>query len=225
MKAIPLAACVGLAFTQLAYAQAPNTQAPNTQAPKTQALNTQTPNTQQQKEGVQQQIKSDLKQAGFTNIKITPESFFVRAKDKAGNPVMIAVDPTSFEEVTAFNDPNAPRESDASSQQQGGMFTTVPPHDELSSNLVGLTVYNQNKQDIGTIKDIGMGPDGVQAYILAVGGFLGMGDHYVAVRPSAVNITYNSSDKKWHAEMNTNADQLKAAPEFKYNGAWNASKT
>ena len=29
-----------------------------------------------------------------------------------------------------------------------------------------------------------------------------MGYRYVAVRPSAINLTYNNSDKKWHAEMN-----------------------
>ena len=27
-------------------------------------------------------------------------------------------------------------------------------HDELSSNVVGLDVYNKDKQNIGTIKDI-----------------------------------------------------------------------
>ena len=35
-----------------------------------------------------------------------------------------------------------------------GVFTYVPAHDELSSNLVGLDVYNKDKQNIGTIKDI-----------------------------------------------------------------------
>ena len=55
-----------------------------------------------------------------------------------------------------------------------------------------------------------------RAFIVAVSGILGMGDHYVAVRPSAINLSYNNSDKKWHAEMNANVDQLKAAPEYKY---------
>ena len=43
--------------------------------------------------------------------------------------------------------------------------------------------------------------------------------------PADVRINYNDSDKKWHATMNATADQLKAAPEFKYNGRWNASKS
>jgi hypothetical protein len=52
-----------------------------------------------------------------------------------------------------------------------------------------------------------------------------MGEHYVAVNPSAVKVSHNGSDKKWHASMNASADQLKAAPEFKYAGRWDASKT
>jgi hypothetical protein len=77
-----------------------------------------------------------------------------------------------------------------------------------------------------TIKDIAIGQSGrSQAYIVSVGGFLGMGEHYVAINPSAVKVSYNNSDKKWHASMNASADQLKAAPEFKYSGRWDASRT
>jgi hypothetical protein len=53
---------------------------------------------------------------------------------------------------------------------------------------------------------------------VSVGGFLGMDEHYVVVNPSAITVTYSDSDKKWHAAMNATADQLKAAPEFKYSG-------
>ena len=95
-----------------------------------------------------------------------------------------------------------------------GMFTYVPAQDELSSNVVGLDVYNEDKQNIGTIKDIALDANGLNGYIVSVGGFLGISDHYVVVRPSA--ISFKAKDNKWHATMNVNADQLKAAPEYKY---------
>jgi hypothetical protein len=95
-----------------------------------------------------------------------------------------------------------------------GMFIYVPAHDELSSNVVGLDVYNKDKQNIGTIKDIALDASGLNGYIVDVGGFLGMGDHYVVVRPSA--ISFNAEDDKWHAIVNATANQLKAAPEYKY---------
>jgi hypothetical protein len=98
----------------------------------------------------------------------------------------------------------------------GGVFTSIPAKDNPSSQPIGLDLYNNAKQNVGTIKDIAFSQNGVKAYIVGVGGFLGMGDHYVAVRPPAVTLSYDATEKKWHAAMDTNADQLKAAPEYKY---------
>ena len=95
-----------------------------------------------------------------------------------------------------------------------GMFIYVPAQDELSSNVIGLNVYNHDNQSIGTIKDIALDANGLNGYILDVGGFLGMGDQYVVVRPSAISFT--AKDNKWHAAMNVDAEQLRAAPEYKY---------
>ena len=99
------------------------------------------------------------------------------------------------------------------------MFTTVPAKDDLTSSVIGLDIYNGANEDIGTIKDIAFGVAGVQAYIVGVGGFLGLGDHYVAVRPSAITLSYDDGAKKWHAAMDAGAAELKAAPEFKYPSA------
>jgi hypothetical protein len=99
---------------------------------------------------------------------------------------------------------------------RGGMFVNMPARIDLTSKVVGLNVYNNANQNIGKIKDVAFDSTGVTAYIVAVGGFLGMGDHYVAVKPSAIDINYDVNNKTWHASMNTNADELKAAPEYKY---------
>ena len=72
----------------------------------------------------------------------------------------------------------------------------------------------KDKQNIGTIKDIALSASGLNGYIVGVGGFLGMGERYVVVRPSA--ISFKAKANKWHATMNANADQLRAAPEYKY---------
>lgn len=52
-------------------------------------------------EPLRQQVKDNLSKAGFTDIKIMPTSFMVRAKDQSGNPVMMVINPDSFTEVTA----------------------------------------------------------------------------------------------------------------------------
>ena len=42
--------------------------------------------------------------------------------------------------------------------------TYVPAQDELSSNVVGLDLYNEGKQNIGTIKDIALDASGLYGY-------------------------------------------------------------
>ncbi|MCK1317345.1 PRC-barrel domain-containing protein [Bradyrhizobium sp. 23] len=174
---------------------------------------------------VRQQMVSDLQQAGFTDVKVRPESFLVEARDRSGNPVTMFVGPNTFAEVktiganaqkSSSNTNSSTNSANATSDRPGGAFTSVPPKDGLSSQLMGLQVYNNTKQDIGTIKDVALNENGIDGYILSVGGFLGIGDHYVAVRPSAINLKFDHAVNKWTATMDTTADQLKSAPEFKY---------
>jgi sporulation protein YlmC with PRC-barrel domain len=86
----------------------------------------------------------------------------------------------------------------------------------FSSKLKGLNVYNQKDESVGEITDIAIKNNQIDALILSVGGFLGMGERYVAVSPSSVNIRHDSKNDKWLASMNTTKEALKAAPEFKY---------
>ena len=110
--------------------------------------------------------------------------------------------------------------------QTANHFVSLPSEAMLSTNVTGLDVYDNSNNDIGKIQDVAFDSSKmVKAYILSVGGFLGMGTHYVSVEPDAVKIKYDDNDKKWHANMNATKEELKAAPEFKYGGRWTASKT
>ena len=175
-------------------------------------------NTQAGTPQIRSQIASDLKAAGYTDVSVMPDAYMVHAKDKAGEPVFLSISPNSVTEVVMGDAmPMAKGAAAPTSQSGSAMFTSVPTSERLSSKLVGTDVYNKENKDIGTIKDIAFGPGGaVRAYVLGVGGFLGMGDHYVAVRPSAVTVSWDGNAKKWHAVLDTNADNLKKAPEFKY---------
>jgi sporulation protein YlmC with PRC-barrel domain len=108
----------------------------------------------------------------------------------------------------------------------GSNFIQVRNTDMLSSNVVGLDIYNGQSNNIGKIQDIAFDTSRrVTGYILSVGGFLGMGSHYVAVDPNAVMVQYDTDKKTWRATMNATKDQLKSAPEFKYSGQWTASRS
>lgn len=98
-------------------------------------------------------------------------------------------------------------------------FLTIRGTNNLSSQVVGLEVHNQDGQTIGQIEDIALTKDGqTQAYVVSVGGFLGIGEHYVAANPSAVKVAYSETNKAWEATMNVTLDQLKTAPGFEYSG-------
>jgi sporulation protein YlmC with PRC-barrel domain len=105
-------------------------------------------------------------------------------------------------------------------------FVTLSNNDMLSSNVVGVDVYDNANHDLGAIKDVAFdSTKTVKGYILSVGGFLGMGTHYVAVDPNSVLVEYDANNKTWRATMNATKDQLKSAPEFKYSGQWTASRS
>jgi sporulation protein YlmC with PRC-barrel domain len=60
------------------------------------------------------------------------------------------------------------------SQLQGNSWRT--------SKVVGLNVYNDKNETVGSINELLMDKSGnIKAAVLSVGGFLGMGSHYVAV--------------------------------------------
>jgi hypothetical protein len=40
-----------------------------------------------------------------------------------------------------------------------------------------------------------------------------------------LKVTYDDGVKQWRASINATKDQLTAAPEFKYEGQWKASKS
>jgi len=95
-------------------------------------------------------------------------------------------------------------------------FQTVSKDEMFSSKLKGLNVYNQKDESVGEITDLAIRNSQIDALILSVGGFLGVGEHYVAVSPSSVSIRHDAKNDKWVASMNTTKEALKAAPEFKY---------
>jgi sporulation protein YlmC with PRC-barrel domain len=95
-------------------------------------------------------------------------------------------------------------------------FSTVPKDEMFSSKLKGLNVYNQKDESVGEITDLAIKNHQIDALILSVGGFLGVGERYVAVSPASVNVRYDAKNDKWLASMSTTKEALKEAPEFKY---------
>ncbi|MCK1625904.1 PRC-barrel domain-containing protein [Bradyrhizobium sp. 160] len=115
-----------------------------------------------------------------------------------------------------------------------------------ASKLMGLNVYNEANEKLGDINELLVDKSGkINAVVIGIGGFLGMGEHDIAVsmdklkfveepvRTSSTSTSTTSRDttttgaaststtnrNDWvpdHAVMSGNKEQLKALPQFKY---------
>jgi sporulation protein YlmC with PRC-barrel domain len=140
--------------------------------------------------------------------------------------------------------PPAPAAQPASKFDTNGWLTQEKAGQWRASKLKGLNVYNPGNDKIGDIEDVMINANGgIDAIVVSVGGFLGMGEHYVAVpfksfqwvdrdrRPVAMTPggaveTTGSTTKPApaatavpypdHAVLNATKEQLKAAPQFTF---------
>src|SRR4051794_16101192 len=70
----------------------------------------------------------------------------------------------------------------SSSMSTGNWMTQEQPGQWRASKLDGLDVYNNNNEKVGDISEVLVDQSGkIQAVVIGVGGFLGMGEHDVAV--------------------------------------------
>ena len=74
-------------------------------------------------------------------------------------------------------------EDTAATNKVGASTTAEAYHgDWRTSKVVGLSVYNSKDENIGAISDLLMDKSGnIKAAVVGVGGFLGMGEHLVAI--------------------------------------------
>ena len=162
-------------------------------------------------------MAATLRKAGFTDLEVMPNSVFVRAKDKAGNPVAMVLNPRSMTEIVTL-DPHTGSAAAGNGAPLTGSatFATILPTEKLASAMIGVTVVDTAGNKIGTVKDMAIDHSGVHAYIVGVGGIFGIGDRYVAVTPGALTLSFDTTAKAYRASMSATTDQLKAAPEFKF---------
>ena len=97
-------------------------------------------------------------------------------------------------------------------------YYAVQPADMTATSLMRTDVYNLQDERLGRIEDlvIGGGRE-IAAVVVGVGGFLGIGERYAALPPSAVVLT-RQPNGSIRAVVDASRDQLRNSPEFKYEG-------
>lgn len=94
---------------------------------------------------------------------------------------------------------------------------TIGAEDIIVNDLLGAPVYSSSADDaeeIGTVNDLIITNDGdINAVIIGVGGFLGIGEKNVAVDYLSLEYTM-AADNTWRWVLPTTAEALTSAPDF-----------
>jgi sporulation protein YlmC with PRC-barrel domain len=103
---------------------------------------------------------------------------------------------------------------DNSRKQNRGYMAAVPANGKQVSDLIGAEVSTTGDESVGEVDDLIIDADGqVVAIVVAVGGFLGMGEKAVAIGWDDVTKTGSSDELK--LRVNLTREALGSAPEFK----------
>jgi hypothetical protein len=85
----------------------------------------------------------------------------------------------------------------------------------LSSNFIGTNVIGPDEAKIGDVRDVLFEKDGrVVAYVVGVGGFLGIGAKNVAMAPSSFQVVPGKDSSDTKLKLNVTKEQLQQAASF-----------
>jgi sporulation protein YlmC with PRC-barrel domain len=106
----------------------------------------------------------------------------------------------------------------AATPVQAHVLSSLPANSTTVTNYYKQNVYDPSDAKIGEISDVLVSKEGkVEAFIVSVGGFLGIGQKDVAVPFSAVRATEKNGI--WYLTMNATKDSLKQARGYTYDKA------
>lgn len=135
-----------------------------------------------------------------------------------------AIDPAAENDRMAANDEAMTSESgeqtaeittDESAETNEQMAANAVDPSVLSAEeLIGTAVYGANDSDLGEVNDVIVSPEGeLVAYIIDVGGFLGLGEKPVALDVKQLQIT-KTEDGELEIRTSMTEDELKSYPTY-----------
>jgi sporulation protein YlmC with PRC-barrel domain len=106
--------------------------------------------------------------------------------------------------------------SPKSSASSDGAMTAQAQNTVLGTDLIGKTAYGADQKKIGTVNDVIMKQDGsgIEGVVVGVGGFLGLGEHNVALKMDKFSFRPSESGRIL-VVLNATREELEKAPAFK----------
>jgi hypothetical protein len=153
----------------------------------------------------------------------------VTAKDSAANtaaePAMKPADQTAMDN-SAANTTDTTTTASTTNDSRSMLtrpdvvregYTSIQANELTADKLEGARVYGPKDEDVGEINKIILSEDGkkIDKVVLDIGGFLGIGEHQIAVTMDELNIVRNADGSDFRVYIDANQANLKAQPEFK----------
>ncbi|MBX3584821.1 MAG: PRC-barrel domain-containing protein [Rhizobiaceae bacterium] len=137
---------------------------------------------------------------GAATVPADPAASGQMAEGTTADPAAPAADSTMDQTTTAAIDRST--------------LTELPADKITADELIGTTVYGANDADVGDIGDVVLTADGkIDAYLVDVGGFLGLGAKQVAL--GSDNLAFmTDADGNKYLYTNFTKEQLEAAPAY-----------
>lgn len=118
----------------------------------------------------------------------------------------------------AKTDAAKPDDKSAAAQptaKKADIVMSQKPDQWLASNFKGTDVIGENGKKIGNVSDILFDKSGkIEAYVISMGGFLGMGAKEVAIAPSSFTVVPGSKGDSDKLKLSMTQNELKQAQNF-----------
>lgn len=111
--------------------------------------------------------------------------------------------------------PSTTVQSTAPADTHSNFVARQTPDQWLASKFRGTDVIGTNEEKIGDVSDILFDKDGkILAYVVGVGGFLGIGSKDVAIAPASFQAVPGKDASDYKLRLSMTKDELKAAAAF-----------
>ncbi len=155
----------------------------------------------------------------LAGLAVAPVAYTQDATKPMDQPQTMQPAPTTEAPATEAQTmtPPAAGEAPADVAKSDATYLTEQASDQIAaSTYIGQSVYNAGDESIGEINDLIIKKDGgVEAAVIGVGGFLGLGEKDVAVPFDRITIAEQPNTDALKLTTTETVDTLKAAPQFK----------
>jgi hypothetical protein len=137
--------------------------------------------------------------------------------DKAGGSMTDKSGADTAAKDKASQDKPSMAAGSAGEKKQAGFLQTEGSDQWRASKLIGASVVGPDDKSIGDINEILLDKDGgVEAVVVGVGGFLGIGEKNVAIPFDSLNVQRTEGQEIEKITVSFSKEELENAPKFAY---------